>query len=91
MLRRHDKMANVIVSVADIDGDSWIHASMAGHKMPTYDDLALLHKAAFGDGWAYQAFAPEADHVNIHQTCLHLWGRADGQPAMPNFGAYGVV
>jgi hypothetical protein len=36
-------------------------------------------------------FAPPAEHVNIHERALHLWGRVDGSPVMPNFGVYGTI
>jgi hypothetical protein len=78
--------ASVIVSVADHGDDEWIHASIARpDRMPSYDDLKLLHAAVFGDGWAYQVFAPPSDHVNIHKHALHLWGRLDGAAVLPDF------
>lgn len=81
-----DGEASVIVSVAPHDGDEWIHASLAwARRMPDYADLKLLHAAVFADGWAYQVFAPPSDHVNIHQFALHLWGKLDGSPALPDF------
>lgn len=82
--RRED--SSVIVSCAPHDEHEWVHASIAHpDRMPSYDDLKLLHAAVFGDGWAYQVFAPPSDHVNIHQHALHLWGRLDGKPALPDF------
>lgn len=76
----------VIATRCPLDGVDWIHASIAfNDTMPTYDDLVLLHKAVFGAGWAYQVFAPPSEHVNIHQYALHLYGRADGKPALPDF------
>lgn len=82
----------VIVSAADFDGVEYIHASIADKdSMPTYDDLCLLHRAAFGDGYAYQVFAPRSQHVNIHEHALHLWGRADGKPVLPEFGSEGTI
>lgn len=84
--------ASVIVTVSDQpDGREWVHASIAGHGwMPTYDDLVVLHRAAF-DGPAYQVFAPSSEHINIHEYALHLWGRLDGRPALPDFGRYGSI
>jgi hypothetical protein len=92
-IRRRDREAAVIVSCCEYDGAEWVHASMSRpDRMPTYDDLALLHRAAFGDdGWAYQVFAPPSEHINIHQYCLHLWGRLDGVSVLPNFGEYGSI
>lgn len=92
-LIRYDGTVSVLVSAASFDGVEWIHASLARHDrtIPGYSELTLLHKAAFGDGWAYQLFAPRNDHVNIHEFALHIWGRADGAPALPNFGAGGSI
>lgn len=78
--------SSVIVSCAPCDGDDWVHASIARpDRMPDYADLTLLHAAVFGDGWAYQVFAPPSDHVNIHERALHLFGKLDGSPALPDF------
>jgi hypothetical protein len=85
-LKRLDGTGSVIVTVADHDGDQWVHASIARPtQMPTYSDLKALYAAVFGSGWAYQVFAPPSDHVNIHQFALHLFGRLDGKPALPDF------
>ena len=82
-----DGTGSIILTVCDQDdGHDWIHASIAHpDQMPTYDDLKHLHAAVFGDGWAYQLFAPPSDHVNIHEYALHLFGRLDGKPALPDF------
>ncbi len=87
---RRDPMS-VIVSEVEWDGVTWVHASIAGDTLPTYGDLTLLHRAVFVDRYAYQVFAPPSDHVNIHAQALHLWGRADGRPALPLFGVYGTI
>ena len=84
----------LIVTQADHeDGIEWIHASIAwAARNPTHDELTLLHRSIFGrKRWSYQVFAPETDHINIHEHALHLWGRADGKPVMPNFGIYGLI
>lgn len=83
-------MPNVVDAV---DGE-WIHASYCRHDgvMPSYDELQTLHRAVFGDGWAYQVFAPSERHVNIHGNALHLWGRSDGCAVLPDFvGKSGTV
>lgn len=87
MFVRHDETASVIVTCADYDdGQDWLHASIARPaRMPSYADLKVLHAAVFGDGWSYQVFAPPSDHVNIHNYALHLFGRLDGKPALPDF------
>lgn len=75
------------------DGTEWIHASMSYSNreiMPTYDDLVMLHRAIF-PGFAYQVFAPPENHINITANVLHLWGRADGQAGLPDFGRFGTI
>lgn len=87
-----DRSASVIATTASEDGQEWIHASIGRvDEMPTYDDLVQLHDAVFAGRWAYQVFAPPQHHVNIHHYALHLWGRADGKPVLPNFGAMGTI
>lgn len=89
--------AGVIVSY-DPDsepGVEWVHASIAysqqPHRYPTYPDLKRLHYGVFGDGHAYQCFVPTDEHINITANVLHLWGRLDGKPALPNFGWAGTI
>jgi len=85
---RKDGMASIVVSVGpQDDGHDWIHASIARYDrtIPSYDELKLLHRAVFGDAHAYQVFVPKAEHVNIHEFALHLWGRLDGTRALPDF------
>lgn len=81
---------SVIVSQAEIEDVEWLHASVAfAEADPRYIDLVILHGAVFGrKRWAYQLFTPAADHVNIHEHALHLWGRADGKPVLPDFGTF---
>lgn len=79
--------SSVIVTCCDQDdGNEWVHASIAHRdRVPSYADLKLLHAAVFDGGWAYQVFAPPSDHVNIHENALHLFGRLDGKPSLPDF------
>lgn len=98
-----DRTASVIVTafdynesggIADAPDGEWLHASYCRHDgvMPSYDELQMLHRAVFGDGWAYQVFAPRDRHVNIHSNALHLWGRSDGCAVLPDFvGDSGTV
>lgn len=88
----------IITSAPNPDDDftesdlMWIHASMSrSDQVPTYADIKRLHQAVWPDGWAYQVFAPETEHVNIHEFALHLWGRPDGRKELPNFGISGSI
>jgi len=72
--------------------EGWIHASISRKdEVPSYDDLVMLHKAVWPNGYAYQAFVPPSMHVNIHPYALHLWGRHDGAAVLPEFGKYGTI
>lgn len=81
----------IIVSVDNYSdpGTPWIHASISYNqswRIPSYSDLKQMHAAVFGDGHAYQCFVPPSEHINITNNVLHLFGRLDGEPALPNFG-----
>ena len=80
---------SVIVTTSDVPGDpyEWTHASIAWTtQMPSYEWLCRLKEAVWGgDGYAYQVFVLASEHVNIHEFALHLWGRADGAPVLPEF------
>ena len=84
---------SVIVTQGDWDGAEWIHASIARQAhMPSYDDLTTLKRGAFGPGrFAFQVFPPDSSHISIHNRALHLWGRADGNSPLPDFGFLGTI
>jgi hypothetical protein len=89
---REGGTGSIIVSAAPFDGVLWIHTSFSRiTQVPTYEELGRLKWAVFADGWAYQVFAPAAHHINIHPHALHLWGRADGQPDLPDFSWLGSI
>lgn len=76
----------IVTACEEQDDEWWVHASISwANRLPSYDDLKLLHAAVFGDGWAYLPFAPPAEHVNHAQYALHLFGRLDGAASMPDF------
>ena len=87
------QQGSVIVTQAEHDGQEWLHASLAfAERDPTYLELAYLHRAVFGRRrFSVQVFAPEDQHVNLHSHALHLWGRVDGTPFFPEFGAGGSI
>lgn len=90
-----EPFGSVIVTQSDQPGDDseWLHASIARtDRMPDYADLVALKAAVFGDDReCYQVFPPKSRHVSIHDQALHLWGRADGRPVLPEFGTEGSI
>lgn len=75
-------------------GVDWLHASFSYQlrsRIPSYNDMKLMHRAVWGDGHAYQCFVPADEHINITSNVLHLFGRADGKPVLPDFGRFGTI
>lgn len=68
------------------DGKRWYHLSVSRPKKePSYYDLCEVKNLFLGeDSLALLLFVPEAEHVNIHPHCLHLWSCVDGRPT-PDF------
>jgi hypothetical protein len=97
LIERYDERARVIITCSEMGGipgaeGEWLHASISRPEMmPLYSDLTALHSAVWPEGYAYQVFAPPSQHVNIHNYALHLWGRPDGAPVLPEFGIMGTI
>jgi hypothetical protein len=82
----------IVTCAPQIDGNEWVHASIAAADQPPgYAELKALHAAVFGAGYAYQCFVPATQHVNIHEHALHLWGRLDGRAVLPEFALDGSI
>lgn len=87
----------IIVSYHGVwDGAEWVHASISNREadrgLPGWADTSYLHRAVWGEGgWSYEVHPPQANHVNIHPRALHLWGRLDGKPALPDFAPNGTI
>lgn len=78
----------VIWSVAkELDDRHWLHVSVSrSTRLPSYSDMTRVKDLFIGDdAIAYSVFAPDAQHVNIHQNCLHLWAPLDGDLPLPDF------
>lgn len=62
----------VIVSV----GMGWEHASVSvqrADRCPTWSEMSRVARWLWPTEVAMQLHVPAADHVNVHQYCLHLW------------------
>lgn len=96
---RNGMKMHIIETYAPHDGHEWHHVSMSiksndgtRHAMPNYDDMVYVKQHLMGDEtWAYQVFAPKADHVNIHNWTLHLWRCVDGPNPLPEFARFGSI
>lgn len=85
-------LAVILSGAVELDGRRWIHVSVSRRdRVPSYEDLALIKRVFIGrDKRALQLFVPEAEHVNVHRFCLHLWHCLDGD-GLPDFRAQGQV
>lgn len=61
----------VIASVSD----NWDHISVSRqNRAPNQLELDQVFRLFFAPGeTAVQFFVPTADHINVHNNCLHLW------------------
>ena len=58
-----------------IDDGEWHISVSHSDRYPTWDELAGIRDAATPPGVAFvMHFPTPAEYVNLHQTCLHLWG-----------------
>lgn len=82
---------SVIVSAAiEDDGNAWGHLSVAlPLRLPTWSEMRTIKNAFVGDREALTVYPREANYVNIHKSCLHLFWRLDGVWPLPEFS--GVV
>jgi hypothetical protein len=77
----------VIASVAqEMDGRWWHHVSLSRRsRMPSWDDVRHVKDVFIGrDRKAIQVLPAEAEYVNYHPFCLHLWSCFDDDP-LPDF------
>lgn len=83
----------VIVSVdIEQDGRVWLHVSCSFRNyIPGYDTMKSVKAVFIGPGRkAIQVFPADAEHVNLMDTCLHLWACIDEDP-LPDFRRGGVT
>lgn len=83
---RYGKDLMVLMSVDRRPDGRWLHASFSRvGKMPDYRDMRSVRRGGFRAGVVVvHVFPPEAEYVNLHTTCLHLWERLDGPRLVPD-------
>jgi len=67
------------------DGMGWEHVSVSlAHRCPTWPEMCHV-KSLFWDpsDCVMQLHPPQADYVNNHSYCLHLWRPVGGGLARP--------
>lgn len=58
------------------------HVSVARRdRLPIWDEIKAARAAFFEDRHNVAQFLPpQAEYVNVHQFCLHLWAKPNGEP-----------
>lgn len=82
---RDIKLKNVLRVIASSDM-GWDHVSVSlPHRCPTWDEMEHVKRLFFRDDeWAFQLHAPQADHINCHPHCLHIWRPHDQEIPTPH-------
>lgn len=85
-----DGTLQVLTSLArEEDERHWIHVSVTRKdlRMPSYDDLKRVKILFIGSQrTAIQLFPKASNHINQHETCLHLWCCVDDDTfGLPDF------
>jgi hypothetical protein len=64
-------------------GAGWDHVSVSRkNRAPNQAEMDHIFRLFFREGeTAVQYFVPRAEHINVYDTCLHLWRSRD--KAMP--------
>lgn len=76
----------------EADGKRWIHVSYSRpSKDPSWEDTCEVKRTFIGkDRKAISVMPAEAEYVNIHPHCLHLWACLDGD-GLPDFRVMGMI
>lgn len=53
-------------------GTAHISVSAPG-RYPTWDEISSIKDIVFPDRSMAMLLPPRSEHVNIHETCLHIW------------------
>ncbi len=84
----HKAGIRVLVDVRWVsETEAWLHVSFSrASRLPSWEDTKIVKDAFVGDNVAIICLPKVEDYINIHQFCLHLWHRVNGE-SCPNFTA----
>ena len=86
---RDDGALTVLATEEPHNGTKWLHISIScPRRPPTWDEIKFCKRTFMGDVVAVMILPQEADYVNIHPYCFHLYHRIDGDtvPGNPQKG-----
>ncbi len=66
-------------------GAGWEHVSVSTPtRCPTWEEMSWVKRAFFKKNeWALEYHPPEAENINKHPFCLHLWRCQYQEPPKP--------
>lgn len=66
---------DVVLTVIASDGMGWDHVSVGlDRRCPTWEEMDAIKRLFFRDDeWAVQYHPADAECINNHPFCLHLW------------------
>lgn len=90
--RQKQNGLGVILRVEEHGGARWLHVSCSFvDRLPTWDHLRAVKDLFVGrDRKAISVLPCEAEYVNAHPFCLHLWSPLERDP-LPDFRRGGSV
>lgn len=73
-------------------GEGWEHVSVSRkNRCPNWPEMDQIKRMFFRDDeTVMQLHVPVADHISVHDNCLHLWRPVDGAIPRPPGWAVGT-
>ena len=75
MVEQRGRSGKPQASAAGLGGPPWDHVSVSrAERCPWWEEMDVVARMFFRPAeTAMQLHVPDADHVNHHPYCLHLW------------------
>lgn len=89
---KNSRLMVIMTGMVERDGKRWLHVSFSRpNRTPSYADLVLVKERFIGaDLQAITVHPRAAEHVSLHNYCLHLWCCLDGD-GLPDFRHIGEI
>lgn len=85
-VHRPRRLSVGVSGARELDNRRWVHLSIASpDHLPSWDDLTFAKRCFLGSASkAIQVLPPDAEWINHHSYCLHLFTSIDGD-GLPDF------
>lgn len=79
-------------TISTVGYGGWNHASVSlEHRCPSWNEMEFVKRSFFEpQECAMQLHVPEAEYLNHHPYCLHLWSPVNDTIPRPPNGLVGV-